>query len=62
VRHGLVFLLRVKVPATTLLQGLALVLSSCANRDNSAGDSVGLLCFGSVCPESDNLAAVGALA
>jgi hypothetical protein len=40
----------------------ALALSSCADRDNPAGDTVGLLCFAAVCPESDNLAAVGALA
>jgi hypothetical protein len=40
----------------------ALALSCGADRDNPACDSVGLLCFGAVCPESDNLAAVGALA
>jgi hypothetical protein len=50
------------IPATTLLEGLALALSSCCNWDNPAGDSVGLLGFGSVGSESDNLPAVGALA
>jgi hypothetical protein len=40
----------------------ALALSSCGDWDNPAGDSVGLLCFAAVGPESDNLAAVGALA
>jgi hypothetical protein len=38
------------------------MLSDCGDWDNPAGDAVGLLCFGSMCPESDNLAAVGALA
>jgi hypothetical protein len=40
----------------------ALALSSCANRDNPAGESVGLLCFASVGSKPDNLPAVGALA
>jgi hypothetical protein len=40
----------------------ALALSCGADWDNPACDTVGLFCFGSVCPESDNLAAVGALA
>jgi hypothetical protein len=53
---------RATIPATTLREGLALALSRGADRDNPARDTVGLLCFGSVCPESDNLAAVGALA
>jgi hypothetical protein len=50
------------IPATTLREGLALALSDCGDRDNPACDTVGLLCFAAVCPESDNLAAVGALA
>jgi hypothetical protein len=53
---------RVKVPATTLREGLALVLSSCGDWDDSAGDSVGLLGLCAVCPESNNLFSVGALA
>jgi hypothetical protein len=40
----------------------ALALSSCSDRDHSAGDSVGLLGFGSVGSKPDNLPAVGALA
>ena len=40
----------------------ALALSICGDWDNPGGDTFGLLCFGSVCPESDNLAAVGSLA
>jgi hypothetical protein len=50
------------VPAITLLQGLALVLSSCGDWDNPAGESVGLLCFAAMGSKPDNLAAVGALA
>jgi hypothetical protein len=50
------------MPATTLREGLALALSRGADRDNPACDPVGLLGFAAVCPESDNLAAVGALA
>jgi hypothetical protein len=42
--------------------GQALALSSCGDGYHPAGDAVGLLGFGAVCPESDNLAAVGALA
>jgi hypothetical protein len=50
------------MPATTLCEGLALVLSSCADWDNPAGDSVGLLCFAAVGSKPNNLFAVGALA
>jgi hypothetical protein len=50
------------IPATTLREGLALALSSCGDWDYPAGDSVGLLCFGSVGSKPDNLPAVGALA
>jgi hypothetical protein len=53
---------RVTIPATTLREGLALALSSCGDWDYPAGESVGLLGLGSVGSESDNLAAVGALA
>jgi hypothetical protein len=42
--------------------GQALALSSCCDRDYPPGDAVGLLCFAAVGSESDNLAAVGALA
>jgi hypothetical protein len=38
------------------------VLSSCGYWDNPAGGAVGLLGFAAVGPESNNLAAVGALA
>ena len=50
------------IPATTLLEGLALALSSCGDWDYPACDPVGLLGFDAVGSESDNLAAVGALA
>jgi hypothetical protein len=50
------------IPATTLREGLALALSSCGDWDHPAGESVGLFGFGAVGSESDNLAAVGALA
>jgi hypothetical protein len=50
------------IPATTLREGLALALSGCGDGDYPAGDTVGLLGFGAVGSESDNLAAVGALA
>jgi hypothetical protein len=42
--------------------GQALALSSCGDGDYPSGDAVGLLGFGSVGSESDDLAAVGALA
>jgi hypothetical protein len=50
------------MPATTLGQGLALVLSNCGDWDNPACDTVGLLGFAAVGSKPDNLAAVGALA
>jgi hypothetical protein len=49
------------VPATTLRQGLALVLSSCGDWDNPACESVGLLGFGAMGAKPYDLAAVGAL-
>jgi hypothetical protein len=49
-------------PLLPSVTGQALALSNCGYWDNPASDSVGLLGFGSVGSESDNLAAVGALA
>jgi hypothetical protein len=46
-------------PAVT---GQALALSSCGDGDYPAGGSVGLLGFAAMCPKTNNLAAVGALA
>jgi hypothetical protein len=40
----------------------ALALSGCGNGDHPACGAVGLLCFAAVGSESNNLAAVGALA
>jgi hypothetical protein len=40
----------------------ALALSDCSDRDYPPGDAVGMLCFAAVGSESDDLAAVGALA
>ena len=60
--HGVGLLWSGQFPLLHPVTVQALALSRGADRDNPAGDSVGLLCFGSVCPESDNLAAVGALA
>jgi hypothetical protein len=40
----------------------ALALSRGADRDNPAGDSVGLLCFAAVCAKTNDLFSVGALA
>jgi hypothetical protein len=53
---------RATIPATTLREGLALALSSCGDWDNPASDTVGLLCFAAMCPKTNDLAAVGALA
>jgi hypothetical protein len=53
---------RATIPATTLREGLALALSSCADRDNPACDTVGLLCFAAVGSKANDLFAVGALA
>jgi hypothetical protein len=50
------------VPATTLREGLALVLSSCGDWDYPAGESVGLFGFGAMGSKPDNLPTVGALA
>jgi hypothetical protein len=40
----------------------ALALSDCGDWDDSAGGSVGLLCFGAVGSKPYDLSAVGALA
>ena len=53
---------RATVPATTLGQGLALVLSGCGDWDNPAGYTVGLLCLGAVGSKAYDLAAVCPLA
>jgi hypothetical protein len=39
----------------------ALALSSCGDGYHPAGDAVGLLGFGSVCPKPYDLAAIGSL-
>jgi hypothetical protein len=50
------------IPATTLCEGLALALSDCSDWDNPACDTVGLLGFAAVCPKTNDLFSVGALA
>jgi hypothetical protein len=53
---------RATIPATTLREGLALALSRGADRDNPAGESVGLLGLAAVGSKANDLFAVGALA
>jgi hypothetical protein len=53
---------RATIPATTLREGLALVLSSCGDWDNPASDTVGLLGFAAVCAKTNDLFSVCPLA